>query len=70
MRGYIYMTRFYDDGVTIIAIITLTIGAFAMVTKLCYKSKCSNINLCFGLINIKRQVEIETDIDIIPNSTV
>ena len=64
------MTKFYDDGVTIIAIITLTIGAFAMVTKLCYKSKCSNINLCFGLINIKRQVEIETDIDIIPNSTV
>ena len=64
------MTKFNDDGVTIIAIITLTIGAFAMVTKLCYKSKCSNINLCFGLINIKRQVEIETDIDIIPNSTV
>ena len=64
------MTKFNDDGVTIIAIITLTIGAFAMVTKLCYKSKCSNINLCFGLINIKRQVEIETDIDIIPYSTV
>ena len=38
------MTKFNDDGVTIIAIITLTIGAFAMVTKLCYKSKCSNIN--------------------------
>ena len=66
------MTKFYDDGVTIIAIITLTIGAFAMVAKLCYKSKCSNMNLCFGLINIKRNVDIETDIntDIIPNQTV
>ena len=57
------MTKFYDDGVTIIAIITLCIGAFAMVTKLCYKSKCSNISCCFGLINIKRNVEIENDIE-------
>ena len=63
------MTKFYDDGVTIIAIITLFIGAFSMVTKLCFKSKCSNINCCFGLLNIKRNVEIEndTEIDIIPN---
>ena len=63
------MTKFYDDGVTIIAIITLSIGAFGMIIKLCYKSKCSNINICCGLINIERNVEIETDIetDIIPN---
>ena len=32
------MTKFYDDGVTIIAIITLCIGAFTMVTKLCFES--------------------------------
>ena len=63
------MTKFYDDGVTIIAIITLCIGAFAMVTKLCFKSKCSNISCCYGMINIKRNVEIESDIetDIITN---
>ena len=65
------MTKFYDDGVTIIAIITLSIGAFGMIAKLCYKSKCSNISCCYGLINIKRNVEIEIDIgnetDIIPN---
>ena len=63
------MTKFYDDGVTIIAIITLCIGAFGMIAKLCYKSKCSNIICCYGLLNIKRQVEIEndTEIDIIPN---
>ena len=53
------MTKFYDDGVTIIAIITISIGAFGMIAKLCYKSKCSNISCCFGLINIKRNVEIE-----------
>ena len=63
------MTKFYDDGVTIIAIITLCIGAFGMIAKLCYKSKCSNITCCYGLLNIKRQVEIESEIetDIIPN---
>ena len=64
------MTKFYDDGVTIIAIITLFTGASGMIAKLCYKSKCSNISCCFGLIHIKRNVEIESDIettDIIPN---
>ena len=63
------MTKFYDDGVTIIAIITLCIGAFSMVTKLCFKSKCSDISCCYGLLNIKRNVVLESDIetDIIPN---
>ena len=65
------MTKFYDDGITIIAIITLILASIAMISKLCYKSKCSNISCCFGLINIKRNVEIEIDIgnetDIIPN---
>ena len=63
------MTKFYDDGITIIAIITLCIGAFSMAIKLCFKSKCSNISCCCGLLNIKRNVEIEndTEIDIIPN---
>ena len=65
------MTKFYDDGVTIIAIITLCIGAFGMIAKLCYKSKCSNIICCYGLLHIKRNVEIEIDTenetDIIPN---
>ena len=63
------MPRFYDDGITVIAIITIIIGAFGMIAKLCYKSKCSNIICCYGLLNIKRQVEIEndTEIDIIQN---
>ena len=63
------MTRFYDDGITILAILTLTIGAFSMVTKLCFRSKCSDITCCCGLLNIKRNVEIEndTEIDIIQN---
>ena len=63
------MTKFYDDGVTILAIITIIIAAFSMVTKLCFKSNCSDFTCCCGLLNIKRNVEIEndTDIDIIQN---
>ena len=65
------MTKFYDDGVTILAIITLFIGSFSMLSKLCYRSYCSNISMCCGLIHIKRNVEIETnDENIIPNQTV
>ena len=58
-----------NDSVTIIAIITLCIGAFTMVTRLCYKSKCTDINFCYGLLNIKRNVVLESDIetDVIPN---
>ena len=58
------MTKFYNDGITVIAIITLFIGACSMVTKLCFKSKCSNIICCYGLIDIKRNVEIENDTEI------
>ena len=63
------MTKFYDDGITIIALCTLLIGSVTMLSKLCFKSKCSNISCCYGLLNIKRNVEFETDIetDIIPN---
>ena len=63
------MTKFYDDGVTIIALCTLLIGSIAMISKLCFKSKCSDITCCCGLLNIKRNVEIEndTEIDIIQN---
>ena len=63
------MSKFYDNEVTIIAILTILVGLTSMIIKICYKSKCSDINCCYGLINIKRNVEIETDVetDIIPN---
>ena len=54
------MTKFYDDGVTIIAIITLCIGAFGMIAKLCYKSKCSNISCCYGLLNNLKVLMLES----------
>ena len=31
--------------------------------KYAYSSKCENINLCFGLINIHRNIDAEVEID-------
>ena len=41
-----------------------------MCTRILYKSKCKNINLCCGMIVVDRTVELETEItDIIPRQT-
>jgi len=48
------------DGVFFITISTLLFGCFGLVIKYCLKSKCDNINLCFGLITVHRNVELET----------
>ena len=48
---------FYSNLVTICSGIILAIVAVA------YKSKCRNINCCFGLIQIDRDVAIEEELD-------
>ena len=35
-----------------------------------YKSKCSNVKLCFGLLEVERDVEIEEKTDMNNNSVV
>jgi hypothetical protein len=48
------------DGVFFITISTLLFGCFGLSIRYCLKSKCDNINLCFGLIAIHRNVELES----------
>ena len=52
-----------NDNVTTLAIITIFIGAFSMLIKICYKSKCNRVDVCFGLLKIHRNVLIETEIE-------
>ena len=33
-----------------------------MSLKILFKSKCKTVNICYGLLNINRSVEIETEI--------
>ena len=65
-------TKFYNDGVTIISITTIILGCLVMSLKILFKSKCKDVNFCFGLLKIKRQVELEDNIEIdnIPNNKV
>ncbi len=42
-----------------ITITTLLTGSIALSLKYCLKSKCDEINCCFGLIKIHRNVELE-----------
>jgi hypothetical protein len=48
------------DGVFFITIATLSCGFFGLVIRYCLKSKCENISCCYGLISVKRNVELES----------
>ena len=62
--------EFYKDGITIITLSTIILGCLGMTLKLIFKSKCTSVNMCFGLCAINRAVEYETELnDIIPNNT-
>ena len=56
--------KFYNDGVTIISITTIILGCLVMSLKILFKSKCKDINVCFGLLKITRTVELKNDIEI------
>lgn len=51
------------DSTIIFYIISTTSTAFLFFLGVLYKSKCTNINLCYGLIDIDRNVEIEEKYD-------
>lgn len=51
------------DAVFWITISTLVCGSFGLVVRYCLKSKCDNINICCGLINVHRDVKAEIDLE-------
>ena len=57
------MTEWIDtfDAVFWITISTLVCGSFGLVIRYCLKSKCDNISICCGLINIHRDVKAEVE---------
>lgn len=52
------------DAVFWVSIGTLTIGLFKYIISYMLKSKCSDFSLCWGAIKIKRDIQIERDIEI------
>ena len=47
------------DSVFWITLATLLTGFIGLSIKYCLKSKCSNINICYGCLQIDRAVELE-----------
>lgn len=42
-----------------ISIITMITGVLALCIRYCLKSKCNDVNVCFGLVQITRDVNAE-----------
>jgi len=61
------MTEWYStfDAIFFTGIATMVFTCFAIVIKTALASKCDNLNLCFGCIQIHRRVELENPIDAI-----
>ena len=51
------------DAAFWVSIATLTIGAYRFSLSQAYRSKCSNFKMCWGLLDIKRDVIVEQQID-------
>lgn len=51
------------DAAFWVSIATLVIGAYRFSLSQAYRSKCSNFSMCWGLLNIQRNVEVEQHID-------
>jgi hypothetical protein len=49
-----------DDSL-IYGISTLAVGLLALVVRYGFKSKCSDVSLCCGLISVKRNIEQEIE---------
>jgi hypothetical protein len=52
------------DAVFWVSIATITIGLLKYIISYMLKSKCSDFSLCWGAIKIKRDIQIERDIEI------
>ena len=52
-----------NDAVFWVSIGTLVIGAYRFSLSQMYRSKCSNFRMCWGLLDIKRDVVVEQHID-------
>ena len=51
------------DAVFFITIGTLLFGCIGLSIKYLLKSKCDNVNLCYGLIKVHRNVKVEEELE-------
>jgi hypothetical protein len=49
------------DSTLLYGIISIGAGVVVMIIKICFKSKCSDVSICYGLIHIERDVSQEIE---------
>jgi len=49
------------DGIFFITVITILTAFFGVVLRFCLRSKCGEINFCWGCLKINRNVELEQE---------
>jgi hypothetical protein len=47
------------DDTIIYALGTLAVGLLGLIIKYSFKSKCSDISICYGLLTVHRNTECE-----------
>ena len=53
----------WRDPVFVISAITLFAGVLKIGFTFLYRSKCENFTMCWGLVNIHRNIQLENDAD-------
>jgi hypothetical protein len=56
--------KLLEDAVFFVSIATIGAGLLKFIISYMLKSKCSDFNMCWGMIKIKRDIGIERDIEI------
>lgn len=52
------------DAAFWVSMATIVVGAYRFSLSQAYKSKCSSLKMCCGLIDVQRNVDIEQQYDI------
>ncbi len=50
---------FIMDSYFLIAVVTIIGGVLVLAIKVCFASKCEELEICYGLVSIKRNVIVE-----------
>ncbi len=51
------------DNTLLLSIITLGTGVVALIVKYSFRSKCSDVTVCWGLCNFKRDIRSEVELE-------
>ena len=52
-----------ENDILILTLIGSVTSIIMLCLKLSYKSKCTDVNCCFGILKFKRNVNIETNLE-------